>query len=349
VRVLRRAAAVERALSAVETRVDMDGGADLPATAGDGLQDAGRVTIAFHPDRLDRRGRTTAEGLAADGAYLPQWLTGASSGSRSAVPGGLRAAWERDQFAVDDDVALEHRPIYGALDLLHHRHGGSPAFGSCFLVLRDQVRARCTLSVGDSHLGPGDVGTFQRPEAVLRGLATQALAGQLLGQGLGRDALLDVLGGVRVPALRRTLDHYVEVQVHGGVTLDDIAAIHVDPSFASSDVADHLRRAADAAGAAVHEHPGTTVDAQDIATHPAARAFVGDDGYLAALVEELERLTEGAAADAAAIGRLVAGARPGPPRPGGDHPRGPLQRVKHHWRLTYLLGVDAVAWGTAAT
>lgn len=340
---LSRTAAIARALGAVEARLDptVDEAAAATHEDRDALREAGRITIAFHPDRLDRRGLTTAEGLVVDRGYLPQWLTGASSGSRSALPGGLRASWEQSQFAVDADVVAGHRPVYGALDLMHHRHGGSPAFGSCYLVLHDDMRSRCTLSLGDSHLDPDEVGTFRRPEAILRGLVEHATSGRLLGQDLGVDDLRAVLAGHRRDAPRRTLDHYVEVQVHGGVRLEDVAAIVVDPSFSSTPHAAHLRQAADAAGATFEWHPGTVIAPPDLASHPTAIAWVDDDAYLARLVEELEQLAAPARiATAASIGRLVADTRPGPPSTGGDEARSPLQRVKHLWRLTYLLGRD---------
>lgn len=343
-RELTRGAAVARAIGAVERRCDavasmVDGIVGRPTTD---LRAAGRLTISFHPDRLDRRGLTVAEGLVVDGGYLPQWVTGASSGSRSAVDGGLRASWERQLFDVGADTAPRHRPVYGTLDLLRHRHGGSPAFGSCFIVLRDAVSDRCTLSVGDSHLGPDRVGTFARPRAVVAGLAEQASPGALLGQPLGPDDLAAVLRGERRAAPRRTLDEYVELQVHGGVDLADIAAIVADPSFRDHRVEELLRRATAEAGASFAWHPGTVIAPADLRYDAAAVDWVQDDDYLARLVGELTELcSPSPLATAADIGRLVDGQRPGAPRRSGDAPRSALQRVKHLWRLTYLLGRDA--------
>lgn len=272
---LARTAAIARALEAVEARIDVqaaDASVSMPEQR-EQLRQAGRITVSFHPDRLDRRGLTTAEGLLVDNGFLPQWVTGASSGSRSAMPGGLRATWEEAQFAVDADVEPAHRPVYGALDLLHHRHGGSPAFGSCYLVLHDHVRDRCTLSVGDSHLAPDQVGTFRHSEAILHGLFEQAESGRLLGQDLATDDLQAVLAGHGRDAPRRTLEHYVEAQVHGGVNLEDIAAIVVDPSFSSSPAAEHLEWAAAAADAQLEWHPGTVIAARELLSHPEAIAW----------------------------------------------------------------------------
>src|SRR5688500_17412097 len=54
------------------------------------LRELGRLTLNFHPDRIGRSGLTVAAGLLADGRYRSQWVTGTSSGSRSAFAGGDR-------------------------------------------------------------------------------------------------------------------------------------------------------------------------------------------------------------------------------------------------------------------
>lgn len=116
-----------------------------------------RLTVNFHPDRRDRSGRTVSYGLLADRRYRAQSETGVSNGSRSAVPGGDRTRWESAMFdEVYGDPSLV-RPVYGALDMFQYPLGGSPAFGSSFLVLRPHCLDRTTLCVGDSHLGPIDV------------------------------------------------------------------------------------------------------------------------------------------------------------------------------------------------
>ena len=119
-----------------------------------GFAMSGRVTLNFHPDRAARSGRSVASGLLAEGRYRSQWSTGISNGSRSALRGGDRDRFERDLFngAYDDaDPDRDEFPVYGSFDLLHDPHGGSPRFGSCFVVLHAHVVERVTLCVGDSH------------------------------------------------------------------------------------------------------------------------------------------------------------------------------------------------------
>lgn len=202
--------------------------------------EVGRLTINFHPDRVAKDGRTVAEGMLADGRYRSQWATGISSGSRSAIAGGARHRFERALFggAYDDaDPARVEFPVYGAFDLLVDRHGGSPRFGSAFLVLHDHLRARTTLCAGDSHTGPDDVATFDEPWPVLAALAEQAARHRLLDRHLGVDSLLAALSGSLAPARpARSLDGYIEAQVHGGVALDrDVAMIVADPSHQFTD------------------------------------------------------------------------------------------------------------------
>jgi hypothetical protein len=201
----------------------------------------GRLTVNFHPDRVARSGLTVAEGMAGTGRYVSQWVTGISNGGRSAFAGGDRHRWEKKLFAhayADADPSKVEFPNYGAWDLLGDPHRGSPRFGSCFLVLSDHVRERATICVGDSHAGPTDIGTFDTAWCVLAALAEQAEHGSLLGTPVDRRGVLDLLNDPPANAgPRRDLDHYVEMQVHGGIDLrTDVDSIVLDPSFHNTEV-----------------------------------------------------------------------------------------------------------------
>ena len=201
----------------------------------------GRLTVNFHPDRVARSGLTVAEGMVRTGRYVSQWVTGISNGGRSAFPGGDRQRCEQELFAhayENADPTIVEFPIYGAWDLLGDPHGGSPRFGSCFLVLADHVRERTTVCVGDSHAGPTDIGTFDTPWCVLAALAEQVDHGSLLGASVGQRGLRAFLDNPPVNGTpRRDLDHYVELQVHGGIDLQtDVVSIVLDPSFQDTDV-----------------------------------------------------------------------------------------------------------------
>jgi hypothetical protein len=178
-----------------------------------------RITLNFHPDRLLRDGRIVAEALAADGIYRSQFETGISSGSRTAYPGGERDSWEHKLFDhAYRDSSPAGRPKYGALNVLDYNDGAAPRFGSCHVRLRAELSARATFTVGDSHLGPSEVGTADTFHCVQFALAA---------------------AGWPAGSPGRALDDYVEAQVHGPVRLITHAeAVVLDPSFMGTPIAE---------------------------------------------------------------------------------------------------------------
>jgi hypothetical protein len=305
----------------------------------DRLRIAGRPTVNFHPDRIGRDGRSVAAGLLSDGVYRSQWATGISSGSRSALHGGERHRFEREFFAgacddIDPDSG-EH-PVYGAFDLVIDDHGGSPRFGSCFLVLRSHVRERTTMCVGDTHAAPRDVGTFHEPWSILAGLAEQAASRNLLNRRLDTDTLLALIDGKDLPrSASRDLNGYVEIQVHGGVELaNDVEAIVLDPSFRGSDVEQDLATAAARYGFELAWHCGSELAVDDVPddfrgpTMPAlARRVAGANGII----------------DARAIGVTAAEHPYEEPAPLGDPPESTPQQLKYLWHTLLARGHDAAS------
>jgi hypothetical protein len=297
---------------------------------------AGRLTVNFHPDRIARDGRSVAAGLLAHGAYRSQWATGISAGSRSARPGGERHRFERDFFAgaYDEvDPTSAPHPVYGAWDLTHDEHGGSPRFGSCFLVLRPHLRERSTMCVGDTHAGPRDVGTFDEPWSILAGLAEQAATGNLLNRRLDTNAFLAILDGQQLQrSASRDLDGYVEAQVHGGVNLaDDVEAIVLDPSFRGTDVEQSLAAAARRDRFELAWHRGSELAIDDVPadfrgpTMPSlARAVAGAAGIL----------------HARAIGVAAATHPYEDPSPMGDPTESAPQQLKYLWHTLLAHGHD---------
>lgn len=280
---------------------------------------------------------TVAARLLHCGRYQSQWVTGLSAGSRSAIAGGERQRFERELFggAYDGgDPATTEFPVYGSLDLVFDPHGGSPRFGSSFVVVHRHVLDRTTLCVGDSHTGPRDVGTIDRPWAILAGLAEQAARAELLNRSLGVEALLQACAGsLRFDRPSRDLDGYVEAQVHGGVSLDsDVEAVVLDPSFQGSSVNKDMQAAAERYGFPLRWHGGSELYVDDVPsdfrgpTMPeVARAVVGADGII----------------DAHAIGIHAAKLRFDDPTPAGDAPDSDLQQLKYLWHTLLAHGHDA--------
>src|SRR5262245_22278323 len=110
------------------------------------------------------------------------------------------------------------RPKYGALNLAGYNDGAAPRFGSCHVRLRAELSERATFTVGDSHLGPTEVGTADTFHCVQSYLAAARWTPASPG---------------------RMLDDYVEAQVHGSVQLVAHAeAVVLDPSFTGTPIAD---------------------------------------------------------------------------------------------------------------
>jgi len=304
---------------------------------GELFRTTGRLTLNLHPDRVDRSGRTVAAGLAADGVYRSQWVTGISAGSRSAVRGGDRERFERELFSgVYDEVAplSGQHPVYGALDVLLDAHGGSPRFGSSYLVLGSHVRERTTFCLGDSHQTPRDAGTFQRPWSVLAGLAEQARQRRLLNRGLGTDVLRGMLrGSFQLGRATRELDGYIEIQVHGGVSLvDDVEAMVLDPSLRGTVVERDLDAVVDRFGVELRWHGGSELHVDDVPSDfrgpsmpTLAREVAGSDGVV----------------HARAIGVAAARLAFTDPTPDGDDAASAMQQLKYLWHTVLAHGHDA--------
>jgi hypothetical protein len=121
-----------------------------------GAQRCVQIALHFHPERVDRTGRSVAQGLLESGVYKNQFETGVSSGSPTAFPGGERDRWERDLFAGAyhaPDTSTPARPKYGSLHLIPHPDGPSPRFGSCYLLLKPEMTERSTFTFGGSQEG----------------------------------------------------------------------------------------------------------------------------------------------------------------------------------------------------
>lgn len=272
------------------------------------LRRHGRVTLNFHPDRLRADGLSVAEALLEEGIYRSQFETGTSNGSRTAFPGGHRDLWEEAIFGgayqAPGTLAAE-RPRYGGLNLMGYSDGACPRFGSCHLRLKSEVLDRCTFCFGDSYLGPADVGTLEAFEPVLAALFETV---QATGVALGRPEMdlprlvraLVEPEGPRGPG--RSLDDYVEVQVHGEIRLDlDGDGLVLDPSFRGTPTERLLEDAAARYGLSVDWHEGFELPPEEVPPDFRGAAIPP----LAARIRE-GFASQGEPVDAALIGRAAA-------------------------------------------
>lgn len=266
------------------------------------------VALHFHPDRPQADGRTALEGLVASGIYKSQFETGTSSGSVSATPGGDRDRWEQELFGgayQAEGVGADERPKYGALDLLGHADGPSPRFGSAYLVLRPDASARATFTWLDSFRQPAERGTLDAFEDVLAALFAECFERETaLGlSGLRPPQLLESMRrrlrgrpGERSRVASRNLDHYIEAQVHGTVSLArDASHLVVDASFRGTEVDTLAGELTDRYGVQRSWAPGFVLDVDDVPTD-----FRGD-----AMPSLARRIARDGRVDAATLGRAA--------------------------------------------
>ncbi len=262
----------------------------------------GRVMLHFHPDRPCKSGHSVVQGLLRDGVYKSQFETGLSAGSLSAFPGGARDEWERTLFGGayhHVGVSLAERPLYGSLELVRHADGPSPRFGSCYLVLKPEVTQRCTFTYGGSqspdvleHSGTRehfDCCMAALLEAVARdgaGLGVPELDVQRLLESVTHDIARPYDGptGRRVG---RSLDSFVEAQVHGPVELArDGDWLVAEPAFRGTSVEHELTELARQHALELAWYPGFVLPVSEVpddfrgpAMPPLARR-IAPDGVL---------------------------------------------------------------------
>jgi hypothetical protein len=214
-----------------------------------------RVALHFHPDRPDSNMKTVAEGLLEQGIYKSQFETFLSNGSVSAYPGGERDLWEERIFGgayQQEGLANSERPKYGALNLMLRPDGPAPRFGSCYFLLHPKVSHRCTYTYLDSHEDPEEKGTYEEFDDIMAALMVETFRRDfalgeknLTPRKLVSHLLYDLKKPFSDPSVKepsRNLNHYIEAQVHGDVSLrEDVEILVADPSFKGTSVGETLK------------------------------------------------------------------------------------------------------------
>jgi len=126
------------------------------------VQEAARVVVHFHPDRLDARGITVAESLLQSGLYRNQFETGLSNGGLTAFRGGMRDVWGLGLFGgvyqrpevtprIDRSMGLWSSCVMPMV----HRHASVPATFVCgirsVIVAHSQTGIAITIRMSLAH------------------------------------------------------------------------------------------------------------------------------------------------------------------------------------------------------
>ncbi|WP_228473896.1 DUF3626 domain-containing protein [Streptomyces calidiresistens] len=209
-------------------------------SSGDPLDPRLRLTMNFHPDRMVG-GRPILLGMARDGVYHSQFVTGAGNGGLTAHPGGDRWLWESRMFAgAYDRAAPRERPVYGALNFRRNPAGGAPRFGSSYFRLTSDTLRRATFCYPDSSTGPSAFGVASRFSLI----------------ELAETDDLD------------SLDGHIEAQIHGTVELArDVEALVLDACYRGTAVEEDAGRLP----CPVEWHPGFRLDVDHLRRHPEYR------------------------------------------------------------------------------
>lgn len=237
------------------------------------------VSLHFHPDRLDGRGKSVAQGLLKDGEYKSQFETHLSNGMLSPVVGGPRDHWENQLFG-NSYIGACGRPKYGALDFNLSPNGAASRFGSCYFICKPEVSQRASFCYLDSYRSPAEKGTLRQFDDVLAALLSEAFERDyalglhfLDGKALNPQALVHHLNESMAEAVETrlqrpwiaNLDHYIEAQIHGKVSLyHDVDYLLVDPSFRGTAIQPALEAIAKQFNVLLYWHCGRELNCEQV-------------------------------------------------------------------------------------
>jgi SPP1 gp7 family putative phage head morphogenesis protein len=178
----------------------------------------------------------TMKKVVKSGRFMSQFESGASGGYLSP---SFRAEAEEKGVGFPQNADAKKRPIYGYVDIGKERVS---SYGDISVVLKPEVKARTTITMGDS-LGGFSAGAQ---------LATPILKPGI--EGIGDTYLMsNVANWINTRDNKALIDgiSYVEMQVQGGVSLSDIAYVHDH----SGRLDDKTKKAFEKAGLEIRTHP----------------------------------------------------------------------------------------------
>jgi hypothetical protein len=190
-----------------EYGVTVDGYRDMVAHA---LQDEAKGDVVIRTPMHGYKGVDPALEIIDSGRFKSQHETGVSMG---ALATDVRVLQEKLFFGYPTDLPVEQRPIYGLVDSTGG-HAAAQNYGEVIWVLKDDVRTRTTVSGIDSLSRPVVPGPINNP-------------GWRATVPPGYDANVHVPVDDPVAMGFALNPEYVEAQIHGGVSLTDVARVDV--------------------------------------------------------------------------------------------------------------------------
>lgn len=159
------------------------------------LKESPKVAIRAPIDVIER--------IFADERFMSQFESGASQGTFNPE---LRKKVEYEAFGVPEDIEPSKRPIYGywSGESGEHDKTSLEYYGGVAFILKDSAKERATVTFGDS------------------------LDGELVGSKPGSVKLesMEIAEGM----ISKDNFSYIEAQVHGGVSLNDVEEVVVSDS-----------------------------------------------------------------------------------------------------------------------
>jgi hypothetical protein len=191
------------------------------------------------------------QGILKDGRLKSQFETGTSEGL---LDRGLRRRVESKEYKqlnVPREIKDELRPIYGSTEPDPKHLSSASQYGTVILKLKPEIADRTTMCLGDSldsGLTPIPIKGFSSDE-VWAAVSTDFLESAMADAYT--SAKTKVTGKPPKDKKRGWWDlpEYTEIQVHGGLTLDDIASIgFLDTTEVSNEEFKRIKQLLDRAG-----------------------------------------------------------------------------------------------------
>jgi hypothetical protein len=205
--------------------------------------------------RVNRSRFSTIVKIANDGRIKTQFESNSSSGlfnkdyrreseealfglgnneNNHFMPGG---GWK---FAAGGDPHPDTmRPVYGFFGSDDSGNLGASQYGSYQLVLKDHVKARTTFT-GDDSLNGFDGGKYRQPSPA-KAPRLSSLVHKAYLDSQNPESITEYIDSKTTVDLKRaSAGYYVEAQIHGGVTLDDIKTLRIPHT--SSPTYDRLKQ-----------------------------------------------------------------------------------------------------------